>query len=74
MLRIKTLIEKNKILTIFFNGKWHTISALNDKSKYGAEADNLFDAGQNHLRISLQIKELVSKPIIEELKSSNVPK
>ena len=48
IIRIKTQVDKDRVLTIWDNGKWVTIANIGGKS-LSAEATNLFQAGQNHL-------------------------
>jgi len=57
-IRIKTTIGLAKVLTIYSNGKWHTLAHRSDGVLFtGAEAPTLLDAGQNHLRIAYALRE-----------------
>lgn len=58
MIRIKTMIGKLRVYTIPFNGKWFTIYNGWGDSK---SADNLFEAGQNHLQAVAHMKSKVDE-------------
>jgi hypothetical protein len=45
MIRIKTIVGEEKVLTIHYGDKWFTLSP----DKQGGTADNLLQAGTNHL-------------------------
>lgn len=52
MIRIRTQIGDKRVSTLFHNGKWHTLVTGGG----GAEADNLLEAGRNHLQAALQLR------------------
>lgn len=60
MLRIKTKIGDGKVYTLFFNHEWVTILSFNGKS-WSTDADNLREAGENHLAYCLDLQGIVNE-------------
>ena len=48
MIRIKSQLGDNRVLTLWFMAKWVTLATINGKT-VSTDAGNLYDAGQNHL-------------------------
>jgi len=58
MLRIKTMVGKHKVFTLFYGDKWITLFDNPDGSRGSLSSDNLLDAGSTHLQIACRIKGL----------------
>lgn len=61
MLRIKTKIGEGKVYTLFFNGKWITMLSYPGKQTNSTDADNLREAGENHLAYALDLQGMVNE-------------
>lgn len=61
MLRIKTRIGEGKVYTLFFNGKWITMLSYPGKQTNSTDADNLREAGENHLAYCLDLQGIVNE-------------
>lgn len=62
MLRIKTKIGTGKVYTLYQNGLgWVTIMTKPDGKTNSTDADNLREAGENHLAYCLDLQGIVNE-------------
>ena len=55
MIRIRTQIGKDHVLTMWFAGKWVSIYTMNGKTE-STDTPTLFEAGQMHLQLCQSVK------------------
>lgn len=61
MIRIRTRIGEGRVFTLFFNGKWVTMLSYPGKKTNSTDADNLREAGENHLAYALDLQGMVNE-------------
>lgn len=61
MLRIKTVIGDGKVYTLYHNGEWVTIMTQPGGKTNSTDADNLREAGENHLAYCLDLQGIVNE-------------
>lgn len=61
MLRIKTKIGTGKVYTLLHGRLWVTIMTKPDGKTNSTDADNLREAGENHLAYCLDLQGIVNE-------------
>lgn len=61
MLRIKTVIGSGKVYTLMHNGRWVTILTHPNGKTNSTDADNLREAGENHLAYCQDLQGIVNE-------------
>jgi hypothetical protein len=75
MLRIKTKIGEGKVYTLFEYGRWITMTLYlnkqtNRQTSASVEANNLYEAGENHIAYALDLREYYNQQGIVDEKQS----